>query len=190
MVYMKHRINSLWFKQPQRTHTIQYNCYYGTIFFAFKCSFFAQGVDNWVCYKDVYRTLLSSAQVSCVIAEEFDGRVQSDLLQFIDVEDQLTAMYGKPDCRFFLTNNEQNKTTRYMFQSGTWDMEQMLHIYEKELVVAHYSIWGNVVLRTWIDAKNEKVEGKYLTRIMLYYHPNMEITTNLIAAPIIQFPAF
>lgn len=128
------------------------------------------------------RILLSSAQTARVEPEEFYERVQSDLLQFIDVEGQLTALYGEPDCRFFITTSSKKK---YMFQSGTWDMEQMMSVCEEYRVFCSYSIWGNVALRTWIDSLNPRYAAKPLSRVMLYYHPKSDPVP---AASIAQFP--
>ena len=61
---------------------------------------------------DINRMILSSAQSSRVAPTEFQERLYSDLLQFIDVEGQLTDLYGEPDYRFFFSKNRNNKYTR------------------------------------------------------------------------------
>lgn len=137
--------------------------------------------------KDVSRILLSSVQKARVAPDEFDARVKYDLLEFIDVENQLTKMYGDPDCRFFFTTDAQGKASRYMFQSGTWDIEQMLAVFKQKRMFIPYSVWGNVVLKAWISEQNKDIGGNSLTRIMLYYYPDMNITASLIASPIALF---
>lgn len=127
------------------------------------------------------RILLSSAQSARVAPEEFyESRLQSDLLQFIDVEGQLTDLYGEPDYRFFFTTNMK----KYMFESGTWDIEQMMSVCEEYGEFHSWSYWGNVVLGTWIDSVSSRYADKPLSRVMLYYHPDMAT----IPASITQFP--
>ena len=113
------------------------------------------------------RILLSSAQAARVMPDEFDERLRSDLLQFIDLDGQLTALYGEPNYRFFFT--ETRKKT-YMFPNGTWDLEQMIGVCQDYGQFQSYSVWGNVALRIWVDFVNPRYADKPLLRVMLYYH--------------------
>lgn len=130
----------------------------------------------------VNRILLSSAQSARVAPEEFQRRLHSDLLQFIHVEGQLTDLYGEPEYRFFLMTSRKEK---YMFQSGAWDIQQMLSVCENYRVFHSFSIRENVVLETWIDALNHRYADKPLSRVMLSYHPDRMPTPD---PPIAQFP--
>jgi hypothetical protein len=141
-------------------------------------------------YTDVNRILLSSAQSARMDPEVFRERMQSDLRQFIDVEGQLTTLYGEPDSRFFYATNEQNgKSEKVMFQSGMWEIGQMMSICEKDLWFQSFSIWGNVVLQTWVDWKKPNATGEYLSRVMLYYYPDMQTTSAMIASSITPYPS-
>ncbi len=141
-------------------------------------------------YTDVNRILLSSAQSARVDPEVFRERIQSDLHQFIDVERQLTTLYGEPDSRFFYALNQQSgKSERVMFQSGMWESSQMISICEKDLWFQSFSIWDNVVLQTWVDWKKPNVDGKYLSRIMLYYYPNMQVTSAITGSSVATYPS-
>ena len=137
----------------------------------------------------VNRILLSGAQPARVEPEAFSNRVQTDLLQFIDVEKQLSALYGEPDIRFFLTVGLANPAgERWMFESGDWEIEPMAEVCEQNLQFQSFSVWGNVVLQTWVDRKKPNVEGKYLSRVMLYYYPELQATDAMRAATVAMYP--
>ncbi|MEG1776623.1 MAG: hypothetical protein RR367_08950 [Clostridia bacterium] len=131
--------------------------------------------------KGINRILLSSAQTARVALKDWPARLQSDLLQFIDVEGQLTNLYGEPDERFFFM---ESKKGNYMFPSGIWEIEQMLGVYQEYRVFHSFSLWGNVVLQTWVDSLNARYADKPLSRVMLYYYPDRMPS----AAPIAPFP--
>lgn len=141
-------------------------------------------------YMGTNRILLSSAQPARVPSNEFQDRLQSDLLQFLDMEAQLTALYGEPDWRFFHTNsaNDDKKDTRYMFQAGVWELATMMEVCEKNLFFQSFSIWDNVVLQTWVDWAKSNTSGEYLSRVMLTYYPDLSFTAPMIDAPISAFP--
>lgn len=140
-------------------------------------------------YSGVERILLSSAQSARVAPDEFSERLSSDLQQFIDVETQLTALYGEPDARyFFITGQQDGKTHKYMFQSGTWELNQMLNVCDESPWFWAYSLWNNVMLKAWVDWESPNVNGNYLSRVMLYYYPAIDSTEGMLAAPIEQYP--
>ena len=117
---------------------------------------------------DVNRILLSRAQIARVESEEFQARLHSDLLEFIDLEKQLTALYGEPDFRFFYTETRKDI---YMFPNRTWKIEQMMGVFEENRVFRSFSNWGNVMLQTWIDALDVRYADKPLSRVMLSFYP-------------------
>ena len=118
--------------------------------------------------KGIDRMLLSSAQTARVEPEDWPERLRSDLLEFMDVEGQLTALYGEPDERFFFMNDGKEK---YMFADGTWEIEPMLSVCQEYRVFRSFSLWGNVVLQTWVDSLNARYADKPLSRVMLYFYP-------------------
>ncbi len=118
--------------------------------------------------KGIDRMLLSSAQTARVEPEDWPARLRSDLLEFMDVEGQLTALYGEPDERFFFMNDGKEK---YMFADGTWEIEPMLSVCQEYRVFRSFSLWGNVVLQTWVDSLNARYADKPLSRVMLYFYP-------------------
>lgn len=131
---------------------------------------------------DVDRIILSSAQTSRVATDEFYDRTQSDFMQFIDMDQQLTALYGEPDDRCFSTNHPDyfvGAKTRYMFESGEWTLPDMMGVCERGIVLHFYSVWGNVLLESWVDWKKPNSGGDYLTRIILYYYPRLIDTTKI-----------
>ena len=130
--------------------------------------------------KGIDRMLLSSAQTALVEPEDWPARLRSDLLEFMDVEGQLTALYGEPDERFFFMNDGKEK---YMFADGTWEIEPMLSVYQEYRVFHSFSLWGNVVLQTWVDSLNARYADKPLSRVMLYFYPERMPS----AAPILPY---
>ena len=130
--------------------------------------------------KGIDRMLLSSAQTARVEPEDWPERLRSDLLEFMDVEGQLTALYGEPDERFFFMNDGKEK---YMFADGTWEIEPMLSVYQEYRVFRSFSLWGNVVLQTWVDSLNARYADKPLSRVMLYFYPERMPS----AAPILPY---
>jgi hypothetical protein len=135
------------------------------------------------------RILLSSAQSANVTPEEFHVRLESDLFQFIDMENQLTTLYGEPDTRyFFIVGNQDGKTHKVMFQSGVWDLEQMMNVCDKYQWFWAYTTWNNVILKVWVDWEKPNINGDYLSRIMLYYYPELDKTEGVFAIPIEQYP--
>lgn len=140
---------------------------YGIMDFGYKWNLQLDFNENYI---GTDRILLSSAQSARVALTDFQERLRSDLLQFIDVEGQLTALYGEPDYRFFFMKNINDK---YMFPSGAWDVEQMMGVCEAHLAFKSFSIWGNVVFQTWIDALDFRYAEKPLSRVMLYYYPEI-----------------
>lgn len=130
--------------------------------------------------KGIDRMLFSSAQTARVEPEDWPARLRSDLLEFMDVEGQLTALYGEPDERFFFMNDGKEK---YMFADGTWEIEPMLSVYQEYRVFRSFSLWGNVVLQTWVDSLNARYADKPLSRVMLYFYSERMPS----AAPILPY---
>ena len=75
-----------------------------------------------------------------------------------------------------------------MFESGDWEIEPMAEVCEQNLQFQSFSVWGNVVLQTWVDRKKPNVEGKYLSRVMLYYYPELQATDAMRAATVAMYP--
>ena len=141
-------------------------------------------------YIGVNRILLSSSQSARVNPEAFHSRLQSDFQQFIDVERQLTALYGEPDTRyFFIISKQDGKTHKYMFPNGTWKLRQMMRVCEEHSWFWAYSLWDNVLLKAWVDWESPNVAGDYLSRIMLYYYPEIDRTKGVYAVPVSQYPS-
>ena len=130
--------------------------------------------------KGISRILLSSAQTARVTPEDWPERLQADFLEFMDVESQLTQLYGKPDERFFFMETRKEK---YMFPSGTWEIDQMLNVYQEYRVFHSFSLFGNVVLQTWVDSLDARYADKPLSRVMLFFYPE----TMPSASPILPF---
>jgi len=136
-------------------------------------------------YRGVERILLSSAQSARVTPEAFADRLSSDLLQFIDVENQLTALYGEPDARyFFIVSRQDGKTHKYMFQNNLWELEAMMNVCQDSPWFWAYSIWNNAMLKAWVDCETPNVNGDYLSRIMLFYYPEIDLSEGVLAFPI------
>lgn len=128
------------------------------------------------------RILLNSSQPARVEPEQFPLRFRSDLQQFIDMDSAITALYGQPDLRYF-----EGSAARYMFKDEKWDLQQMIALCEKKQSFYAYTIWNNVVLHVWIDGKKPNVSGDYLSRILLYYYPDEQITTAMCKGTVLQF---
>lgn len=121
--------------------------------------------------KSVNRVYLVRPESGWGESSEFEEKVQKDILQFIDMEAQLTVLYGEPDDRFFYTNVSKynaNYLTRFMFPSGKWDAVQMMDVCKGDRYLVASSVWGNVELRVWVDWVNKKKFG-YLTKLNLFF---------------------
>ncbi len=121
--------------------------------------------------KSAYRIFLGSAENGWGTDDEFPALIRRDILQFLDMEAQLTARWGGPDIRYFYTDTTRyglNGFTRFMFPGGVWDAEQMMRVCEEDRYLVAFSQWGNATLRLWADWKNEKKFG-YLTKLDLYF---------------------
>ncbi len=140
-------------------------------------------------YIGINRILLNSAQPARMSADEFPARVQSDFLQFLDVEARLTALYGEPDSRYFYTvHDPDGKTRKYMLQGGVWALEPMLNVCEQDHWFWAYSLWGNVLLKAWVDRDNTNTLGQCLSRVMLYYYPDLKTADGILAVAIGVYP--
>lgn len=118
---------------------------------------------------------------------EFEEKAQKDIAQFIDMEAQLTALYGEPDYRFFYTDvSKYNASylTRFMFPSGTWDAAQMMEVCKGDKYLVASSIWGNVELRVWVDWINKKKFG-YLTKLSMFFYDDVVFQT---PTTIVEYP--
>lgn len=114
---------------------------------------------------------------------EFGGLVEHDILQFIDMEAQITTQYGEPDYRFFYTDGakyNQSGFSKFMFVDGKWNAAQMMKVCENDKYLVAYSTWGNAVLRVWVDWKN-KGEYGYLSQLDLHFDNEVFSTQKSIA---------
>ena len=59
----------------------------------------------------------------------------------------------------------------------------MLSVYQEYRVFRSFSLWGNVVLQTWVDSSNARYADKPLSRVMLYFYPERMPS----AAPILPY---
>ena len=65
-----------------------------------------------------------------------------------------------------------------------WVAQQMLGLCDQGRILRARSVWGNVMLEAWVDHCKANVEGHYLSRIMLYYYPDLETTGAMASDPI------
>ena len=141
-------------------------------------------------YTDTHRILLSSAQPVRVPQAEYAARIRSDLEQFLDMEGQLSALYGEPDCRWFCLERAStvHKGGRYMFANGLWELEALLDACGTDSYFKAYSVWHNVVLLLWADGQTDRGDGKWTSRVMLYYYPKLKDTDGLRNAKVSVWP--
>jgi hypothetical protein len=132
-------------------------------------------------YTTINRILLASAQTIRVSPDQFEARIQSDFEQFLDMEKQLSTLYGEPDRRFFYREHKSvgDKGGIYMFPNGMWELEALLKACSTDTCFKAYSIWNNVVLMAWVDGQ-EMIRDTYMSRVMLTYHPRLKDTPGLI----------
>lgn len=123
-----------------------------------------------------YRIRLTSDQPSQISKEECANRIPADLLQFIDMEAQLSNLYGVPDIRYFMSSrmNENEKYIRYMFADEKWTLANMQHVCKTDLRLKAYSVWDNVVLEINIDLTETYNSGVFYSYIQLYYYSDVE----------------
>jgi len=132
-------------------------------------------------YTTINRILLSSAQPVRIPPDEFAARIQSGFEQFLDMENQLSVLYGEPDRRFFYRERKSvgDKGGRYMFESGIWELDALLKTCGTDTYFRAYSIWDNVVLMAWVDGQ-KMIRDTYMSRVMLTYYPRLKDTAALI----------
>ncbi len=138
-------------------------------------------------YVGAYRIVLSKEGDVWGLNPEFEGMVRRDVLQFVDMEAQLSRQYGEPDCRFFYTDVSKydvSYLTRFMFPSGTWDATKMMGVCKSDRYLMASSVWGNVELRLWVDWVNKKKSG-YLTKLNLFYYDEAVFQT---PKTIVEYP--
>jgi hypothetical protein len=166
-------------------------------------SFRASGIEDygykWNMYVDFNEDLTSINRISLSNAEngwgkddEFRTLIERDILQFINVETQLIEKYGEPDVRFFYTDPSRynlDGSTKFMFSSDQWSIEEMLDVCEDDKYLVAFSTWGNTKLCVWVDWMNEYTQG-YLTRINLYFlsEANQNSSLSIVAYPPVAQP--
>lgn len=140
-------------------------------------------------YATINRILLSSAQPVRVPPDEFAARIRSDFEQFLDMEKQLSALYGEPDRRFFYRERKSvgDKGGRYMFANGLWELDALLKVCGTDTYFKAYSIWDNVVLMAWVDGQ-KMIRDTYMSRVMLTYYPRLKDTDALIKVKTAVYP--
>lgn len=122
-----------------------------------------------------YRISLTSAQPSSFSAEECAQRIPGDLAQYLDMEAQLTALYGEPDLRLFTTGLMNGKKyIRFMFPDGRWSLKDMQTVCDTHQLLKAYTVWGNVTLQISIDLTQPYTEGIFYSYIKLYYYPTAD----------------
>lgn len=105
--------------------------------------------------------------------DEFRDLFEKDILQFLDMEKQLSQRYGEPRWRYFTANNAKylghNVPMRMMFPSGQWSYEEMMSVLDNDSqTLIAYSRWENIRLEVWVDWKNEKTRG-YLSKLNVFF---------------------
>lgn len=122
-----------------------------------------------------YRISLTSAQPSSFSLEDCAERIPGDLSQYIDMEAQLTALYGEPDRRFFTTSLMNGlKYIRFMFPDGRWSLEHMQAVCDAHQQLKACTVWGNVMLEIRVDLTQPYTEGVFYSYIKLYYYPSVD----------------
>lgn len=122
-----------------------------------------------------YRISLTSAQPSSFSQEEYAARIPADLAQYVDMETQLTDLYGEPDRRYFITSLMNGKKyIRFMFPDGRWSPETMQAVCDAHQLLKAYTIWDNVVLEIKMDLTQPYTEGIFYSYITLYYYPSVD----------------
>lgn len=143
-------------------------------------------------YTTINRILLSSAQPVRIPPDEFAARIQSDFEQFLDMEKQLTELYGEPDRRFLYKERKSvgDKGSRSMFANGIWELDALLNACGTDSYFKAYSIWDNVVLMAWVDGQ-KMIRDTYMSRVMLTYYPSLKDTDVMIRTdvPVYSEPA-
>lgn len=103
--------------------------------------------------------------------DQFNTLVEQDIQQFVELDQQLTALYGEPDIRFFWAGKDRYPMTMseaFMPANNKWSFEELMHVFENDRVFRARSVWNNVILELWPDGIRKHPRG-YLTKLTLSY---------------------
>ncbi len=88
-----------------------------------------------------------------MLPSELETVVPTQISPFIDLYDQLTALYGTPTCRYFYAKDRRAYTGNggYRFESGHWSRDDLQSLLESEGAIITVIAWVNVCLEWAID---------------------------------------
>lgn len=126
-------------------------------------------------YADQHHPGIARVLLECIHSDRptteaaFWEAARPELEQFMDMEAQLTALWGEPDKRWFTIGPV---TPQYMLADGEWALEPLMRIgQENEGSLAVYSTWNNVSLSVMLSRLG-LTNRRYpvVQRIQLAYH--------------------
>ena len=120
--------------------------------------------------------------------EAYRNLVQKNIQNFIDLDNQLTEMYGEPAVRWFTSGNDKydfpDAKTAFYPPNGVWDEEHMMFVFENDAwCFRAYSQWGNVRMELWSNAGRVFPKGFSCTLHIRFFEEADTIGIKLIDYP-------
>ena len=119
----------------------------------------------------INRIVLKPEGEAFASGKAFAELVKQQANQFVDLDAQLSALYGEPDIRYFWAGKDKHRMTlyeAYMPDENDWTVEQLISVFENDRVLRARSVWNNVILEFWPDGAKRTPRG-YLTKLTLSY---------------------
>lgn len=83
--------------------------------------------------------------------EAEDEQMRGAIDMFINVDRQLTALYGPPNARHFVNG----KLGTSAFADGEWHTDVLMRVFQRERILLSQAYWNNVVLHLWYVGSRE-----------------------------------
>jgi len=119
----------------------------------------------------IERIVLTPEGEAFAAGEAFSQLVNQQILQFVDLDQQLTDLYGEPDIRFFWAGEGKYQMTlheAFMPANNEWSAEQLMKVFDNDRILRARSVWNNVILEFWPNGIKETPRG-YLTKLTFTY---------------------
>lgn len=124
----------------------------------------------------ISRILLSDAAEPFADEAGFRQMTFQDVEMFIDLDEELTKLYGEPDYRFFICGEKGRlqRNERFMFEDGQWSAEGLMNVFhQEERTFRAWTVWNNVQLELWVRGFR-RTESGFSNLLTVSYFPNAQ----------------
>lgn len=137
----------------------------------------------------IQRIRLNDAGEAWSDEEHYRDYTARDVEIFMNLDKQLTELYGEPDRRYFGAGNgkyQLNKGEWFMFPDGQWSEERLMAVFDRDdHIFRAFSVWNNVILELWTRGDWETQFGYCNILNVNYYAEEQKSLRDLI---IIDYP--